>query len=520
MSSSSVAEFYANRSVFITGFTGFLGKVVVEKLLRSCPDVNNIYVLVRSLKDKDAYQRTAKIVESTLFDQVRKISPKHLSKIVPISGDIMLDNLGISNEDKATITNNVTVVFHCAATIKFDEDLRFATQMNVAGVQRLLKLCHEMKNFAVLVHTSTAYANCELKKIAEKIYPAPMRPQKLIAALEWMDDDMVRTLSHQIMDKYGKPNTYTLTKALAEQLILEESTHLPITIVRPSIIGGTWQEPSPGWIDNLNGASGLMTAEYKGILRVVPLKDDGVADLIPVDTVSNMLIIAGWQRANMTGNALPILHCTSGQLNPVTWGEYNVLFTDACRKYPLVSALRYPKVAGTMSPWYYKINHALNHVLPAHCLDLMTRLTGGKPILVKVVNRLEYAMDTIKHFIINEWYFASQNLVNLHESMSDEDKKKFNIDIREMNWQSYIENYALGIRKHVLKEELSNLPLARRKLYRYKLFTNAVKTALVTFVLRLLIKKTQTFGKLWQYLMSIFIRIFRLLPIVRRAIVN
>lgn len=63
---TSVAEFYKGRSVLITGFTGFLGKVVVEKLIRSCPDVESIYVLVRPLKGKDSNQRVAKILESTV----------------------------------------------------------------------------------------------------------------------------------------------------------------------------------------------------------------------------------------------------------------------------------------------------------------------------------------------------------------------------------------------------------------------------------------------------------------------
>jgi fatty acyl-CoA reductase len=41
---SQIANFYKDRSVFITGATGFMGKVLVEKLLRSCDGVKNIYV--------------------------------------------------------------------------------------------------------------------------------------------------------------------------------------------------------------------------------------------------------------------------------------------------------------------------------------------------------------------------------------------------------------------------------------------------------------------------------------------
>lgn len=55
--SSDIQEFYKGKSVFITGATGFLGKVLVEKLLRSCPGIDQIFVLVRSKKGKDTFTR-------------------------------------------------------------------------------------------------------------------------------------------------------------------------------------------------------------------------------------------------------------------------------------------------------------------------------------------------------------------------------------------------------------------------------------------------------------------------------
>lgn len=58
---SEIREFYRDKSVFITGATGFLGKVLLEKLLRSCPEVENVYVLVRQKKGKDMYSRIEEI---------------------------------------------------------------------------------------------------------------------------------------------------------------------------------------------------------------------------------------------------------------------------------------------------------------------------------------------------------------------------------------------------------------------------------------------------------------------------
>lgn len=44
---TSIAQFYGGKSILITGATGFMGKVMVEKLLRDCREVECIYILVR-----------------------------------------------------------------------------------------------------------------------------------------------------------------------------------------------------------------------------------------------------------------------------------------------------------------------------------------------------------------------------------------------------------------------------------------------------------------------------------------
>lgn len=55
--SMSVAEYYAGKSIFITGATGFMGKVIVEKLLRTCPDIKKIYLLMRGKKGHNSKER-------------------------------------------------------------------------------------------------------------------------------------------------------------------------------------------------------------------------------------------------------------------------------------------------------------------------------------------------------------------------------------------------------------------------------------------------------------------------------
>ena len=62
------------------------------------------------------------------------------------------------------------------------------------------------------------------------------------------------------------PNTYTFTKQIAEYLVYSESK-IPTVILRPSIVGASWLEPSIGWVDNFNGPTGLIQAHSMGILR-------------------------------------------------------------------------------------------------------------------------------------------------------------------------------------------------------------------------------------------------------------
>lgn len=66
---SPVADFFCQRSIFITGATGFLGKVLVEKLLRSCPDVHKLYLLIRASKSASPDERLQTYIHGEVGSQ-------------------------------------------------------------------------------------------------------------------------------------------------------------------------------------------------------------------------------------------------------------------------------------------------------------------------------------------------------------------------------------------------------------------------------------------------------------------
>lgn len=63
--SLQVKEFYREKNIFITGCTGFLAKVILEKLFRTCPDVGKIYIMVRPKRKMTPMARIQKEILSS-----------------------------------------------------------------------------------------------------------------------------------------------------------------------------------------------------------------------------------------------------------------------------------------------------------------------------------------------------------------------------------------------------------------------------------------------------------------------
>lgn len=303
--SSPVNQMFNNRSIFITGASGFIGRVLLEKLLRTYQGINKVYILMRTKKNQQPYDRLHKqLLKVPIFDQIRsmKNGQELLDKIIVIPGDIAEPNLGISDEDMSRMLKDETLsmVFHSAATIKFDEPLKVSIRLNLKATQIILDLCKKLPNLIGLCHVSTAYVNSDIKDnsvIEEKYYPMKDDPKALINLAEILDENLLQELKAKLVDE--RPNTYTYTKAAAEQLILQEANNLPVAIIRPSIVVAAWKEPLPGWIDNLNGPTGLLLAIGKGLLRTMYCNTSIKADIVPVDIVVNSMITSIYYTAKL-----------------------------------------------------------------------------------------------------------------------------------------------------------------------------------------------------------------------------
>lgn len=59
-----------------------------------------------------------------LFDRVREDDPEFHRKIIPISSELTQPGLAISPQDGEKLASCINIVFHCAATIRFDEPLK------------------------------------------------------------------------------------------------------------------------------------------------------------------------------------------------------------------------------------------------------------------------------------------------------------------------------------------------------------------------------------------------------------
>ncbi|KAB0791536.1 hypothetical protein PPYR_03336 [Photinus pyralis] len=441
-STQSVASWYANKNVFITGGSGFLGLCLLEKLLRCVPNIGDIYLLLRPKKGKSVDARLEDLKKNSVFETLlqSKSVEQCFSRVKAIAGDIAEDGLGISASDRQILVGNVNVIFHSAATLDFAEGFKQTVQINLLGTRQVLALAKECRNFAAFVHVSSAYVNSFQTESEEIFYPLKGDPEDIIAVVEKSSEKELEERSVELLN--GHANTYTYTKQMAEKEVEKMEKVFPCAIVRPSMIVGAWKEPVPGWTASKNGPQGFLMGASKGIIRRLPVSKELIYDYIPVDVVVNQLIVAAFRAGSTSSKKLEIFHCTSSTRKPFTWSSVYGQINSYLHTYPLKSAVWYPHLKLLPSVTWFRISALFVHFLPAIILDGLTKLAGGRPILMRLHRR--------QHAKLQEW-------------LTSEDQVMFNLDLSSLRWPEFFGDLARGVRVYLNHEKMSNIEAARGK---------------------------------------------------------
>ncbi|KAF5959930.1 hypothetical protein HYC85_001139 [Camellia sinensis] len=188
MELGSVVHFLENRTILVTGATGFLAKIFVEKILRVQPNVKKLYLLLRASDAHSASQRLhnevlsstphliwistlydeesesnhdASVISKDLFRVLREKLGANLNsliseKVTPVAGDITCENLGVKDSNLVEeMWKEVDIVVNLAATTNFEERYDVALLLNTLGAKLVLDFAKKCTNIKMLLHIST-----------------------------------------------------------------------------------------------------------------------------------------------------------------------------------------------------------------------------------------------------------------------------------------------------------------------------------------------------------------------------
>lgn len=178
----------------------------------------------------------------------------------------------------------------------------------------------------------------------------------------------------------GLPNTYALSKALSEELVYSYKDKFPIAITRPSIVTSSLKEPFPGFIEGVNGPTGLMIASGRGILRSMHCNPDFNCESIPVDITVNSIIACAWKKSQLKTKDVFYCNITESGVNPMTWGDAIEKGKKMFHEYPLTFALWYVDGSVKRNYWHHLLCVIFLHYLPAYIIDFMLILFRQKPL--------------------------------------------------------------------------------------------------------------------------------------------
>lgn len=456
-----IAQFFEGKTVFITGGSGFLGKVLIEKLLRCCGGVKKIYILIRNKKGKNPNERLNDIFANVLYDKLKELNPAALNKCEAIAGDVTEIDLGISEQDRERLKNEVDVIYHSAATTRFDDTMKYAVIMNTRGTKFMLDLAEQCKKLKCFIHVSTAYVNPLEDVLYEKGYTPPANPYEVLNSINWIKEDTMGQFTKELLGDI--PNTYTFTKSLAEALVNDKMEKLPAIIVRPSVVIPIWKEPLPGWCNNLQGPMGLFVGAGKGIIRSMYMDSKSYADMIPADVCVNGMLCATWNYA--TTKSQRYFNLTSTSDYQLSWEEIIELGREVINnRMPFNQVVWYPGGSMKKSRITHFICFYLFQIIPALFIDLLLVILGYKPVLYQIQRRIEKGSEMFEYYTGRAWNFSNDQMKAARDKLNQKERKIYKMDGEGLDLLDFLTDCIHTVRVNNLKETDDMLPAARRNM--------------------------------------------------------
>jgi HAD superfamily hydrolase (TIGR01490 family) len=493
----------AGRRIAVTGATGFLGTALVERLLRSVPECS-LVLLVRGGRRGAAERVGREIIRNDCFDRLRtelgdRFDDEVARRITVVDGDVGIDGLGLSDDDRAVFTS-CDVVIHSAATVSFDSPLDAAVEVNLLGPSRIAKVLGPTTH---LVAVSTAYvAGTRRGDSPEALLPdtpyatevdwrgevaaarrsradadaESRRPQQLAKftkqaraelgaagspllaerneklRLEWVADRMVEA-GRARAQALGWPDAYAYTKALGERALLQERGDVPVTIVRPSIIESALAEPRPGWIRGFRMAEPVIISYARGLLKEFPGIPEGVVDVIPVDLVVAAIIAVAAHGPAPEGPS--VYQVASGSRNPLRYRRLVDLVREWFTANPLYDSEGQPIVVPEWSfPGRGRVQRQLERA--GKVLANAEKVVGALPVRGRKADlatsfeerrgQVERALGYVQlygAYTETEAVFRVDRLIALSDSLDDADRATFCFDPAVVDWPHYVHNVHL-----------------------------------------------------------------------------
>lgn len=480
MELGSIVDFFDNKVVLITGATGFLAKIFMEKILRVQPNVKKLYLLIRAPDAEAALQRfQTEAVAKDLFKLLKEKHGENLQKfltekVAPVAGDIIFEDMGIQDSSlKAEMWRDVDIVVNVAASTNFDERYDVALPLNTLGAKNVLNFAKKCVNIKLFLHVSTAYVSGEKPGL---ILETPYYLGKSLNGTSGVDIDQERKVledklkelkyDHNANEKSiklamkelgmeranhnGWPNTYVFTKAMGEMIVGKLRGDMPVVIVRPTIVTSTYKEPFPGWVEGIRTIDSLALGYGKGRLTCFLGDPEAVYDVVPADMVVNAMIVAISAHANQSFSET-IYHVGSSVSHPLKFTRIQRSAYLYFTANPLIekdgTPIRVGQVTVLKSMASFHRYVYLRYSLPLQVLWFVNLLfcqafgTTYKN-LKKKINFVLRLIDLYKPYLFTKTFYDDMNTEKLRRAVreSGDEEKDFYFDPRIINWDEYFQH--------------------------------------------------------------------------------